>query len=92
MFALENIWWLIFGIIIGVAGGYFGTRFWMQKEMEKNPPVNEFVVTEMMKQMGRTPSKKQVAAVMKQMQGQNASAKKAPNFIDKMKAKFSKKK
>ncbi|MGL5296805.1 MAG: YneF family protein [Culicoidibacterales bacterium] len=90
--ALENIWWLVFGIFIGLAGGYFGTRFWMQKQMEKNPPVNEIVVTEMMKQMGRMPSKKQVAAVMRTMQSQNTTATKGPNAFDKLTAKFSKKK
>ncbi|MGL6248609.1 MAG: YneF family protein, partial [Culicoidibacterales bacterium] len=66
-------------------------RYWMQKQMEKNPPVNEFVVTEMMKQMGRTPSKKQVAAVMRTMQGQN-TAPKGPNALDKVKGFFTKKK
>lgn len=89
---LENIWWLVFGILIGVAGGYFGTRFWMQKQMEKNPPVNEFVIAEMMKQMGRTPSKKQVSAVMRTMQAQNKQTKSGANILDKVKAPFTKKK
>ena len=39
----------------------------LTKYLEKNPPVNEKMVREMMRQMGRTPSEKQVRQVMASM-------------------------
>ena len=37
------------------------------KQLEKNPPINEKMIRAMMTQMGRTPSEKQVRAVMRSM-------------------------
>ena len=38
------------------------------KQMKKNPPINENMIRAMFAQMGRTPSEKQVRAVMKSME------------------------
>ncbi|MGL5041538.1 MAG: YneF family protein [Culicoidibacterales bacterium] len=61
---------VIFGLLVGLVAGYFAARYFIQKELEKNPPLNEVVIAEMMSQMGRKPSKKQVQAVMKASQQQ----------------------
>ena len=37
-------------------------------QLKKNPPINEKMIRAMMTQMGRTPSEKQVRAVMKSME------------------------
>lgn len=65
-------WWhlvlIILGVIIVAAiATFFITRKLFAKELEKNPPVNEAMIRAMMTQMGRTPSEKQVRAVMRSM-------------------------
>ncbi len=44
------------------------TRKLFTSQLKKNPPVNEKMIRAMMTQMGRTPSEKQVRAVMKSME------------------------
>ena len=53
-------------IILGVGVGvFFLTRWLFQRQLKKNPPINEAMIRAMMTQMGRTPSHKQVRAVMR---------------------------
>lgn len=47
------------------------TRKLFAKQLKKNPPINEKMIRAMMTQMGRTPSEKQVRAVMKSMEDAN---------------------
>lgn len=66
-----KIWQFII-IIIGVllvaaVVTFFLTRKFFEKQLKKNPPVNEAMIRAMMTQMGRTPSEKQVRAVMRSM-------------------------
>lgn len=65
-------WWhlliLIIGIIlISALITFIITRKLFEKQLKKNPPVNEAMIRAMMTQMGRTPSEKQVRAVMRSM-------------------------
>jgi hypothetical protein len=65
-------WWAFVLILIGVLalGGLVGfilSRRWFKKYLEKNPPVNERMIREMMRQMGRTPSEKQVRQILASM-------------------------
>ena len=46
---------------------FFITRKLFARQLEKNPPVNEAMIRAMMTHMGRTPSEKQVRAVMRSM-------------------------
>ena len=64
----HDILMVVIGLISGIIIGFFGARFFMQKYLKKNPPINEEMVKIMMSSMGRTPSQKQVNQVMKQMQ------------------------
>ena len=48
-----------------VVAGFFSRRF--KKYLKKNPPVNEKMIREMMRQMGRTPSEKQVRQILASM-------------------------
>lgn len=64
--------WLLVVIIVGALliggiAGFFISRKVFQKMLEKNPPINENQIREMFRQMGRTPSEKQVRAVMQSM-------------------------
>jgi len=65
------VWGLILiivgGILVGAVAGFFIARAWFQKYLKKNPPVNEMMIREMMRQMGRTPSEKQVRQILSSM-------------------------
>lgn len=65
------ILWVIISALLGATGGFFIARFFLKRELEKNPPLNEVVVEEMMTQMGRKPSKKQLEAVMRTIKQQS---------------------
>ncbi len=54
-------------IILSAIVTFFVTRKLFQKQLEKNPPINEQMIRTMFAQMGRTPSEKQVRAVMNSM-------------------------
>lgn len=65
-------WWSVLLIaigtlIVGAIAGFFGARYFFKKQLEKNPPINEKMIRVMFKQMGRTPSEKQVREIMKSM-------------------------
>lgn len=71
-------WWavLLIGIgalIVGAILGFIIAIRVFKKYQEKNPPINEDMIRAMMRQMGRTPSEKQVRQVMDSMK--NASKK-----------------
>ena len=63
----KDILYLVIGLIVGAAAGFFIARTYMKKYLKKNPPINEQMIRTMMSGMGRTPSKKQVNQMMKQM-------------------------
>jgi uncharacterized protein len=54
-------------LFVGAVIGYFLARAWFKRYLEKNPPVNENMIKEMMRQMGRTPSQKQVNQILNSM-------------------------
>jgi len=58
---------IIGSIIVGAVAGFFLARAWFKKYLKKNPPVNEMMIREMMRQMGRTPSEKQVRQILNSM-------------------------
>ena len=64
---LKDILYLIIGLLVGAAAGFFIARTYMKKYLKKNPPINEQMIRTMMSGMGRTPSQKQVNQMMKQM-------------------------
>lgn len=54
-------------LVLGAVGGFFGARTLIQREMKKNPPINEKMIRAMFQQMGRKPSEAQIRAVMRSM-------------------------
>lgn len=64
---LIDILYVVGGLIVGLLIGFFGARKLMQKELKKNPPINEEMIKTLMRGMGRTPNQKQVNQLMKQM-------------------------
>lgn len=55
-------------LLLGFIIGFIVTRKLIQKYMKKNPPVNENMIRAMYRQMGRTPSEKQVREIMRSME------------------------
>ena len=67
----HDILMIVIGLIPGLVIGFFLARLFMQKYLQKNPPINEDMIKMMMAGMGRTPTQKQVNQVMKQMSRYN---------------------
>ena len=67
---LHDILLVILGLIIGLVIGFFVAKNLMQKELKKNPPINEKMIRAMFLQMGRKPSEAQIKQVMKSMNQQ----------------------
>ena len=59
---------LILELLVVAIATFFITRKIFMRQLKKNPPINEKMIRAMMTQMGRTPSEKQVRAVMKSME------------------------
>ena len=54
-------------VIVGLVIGFFLSRWFFKKQLQKNPPINEKMIRAMFMQMGRKPSEAQVRAVMNSM-------------------------
>ena len=66
---LELAWWQLVLIIIGTllvtaVVTFIITKKLFERQLKKNPPVNEAMIRAMMTQMGRTPSEKQVRQII----------------------------
>ena len=55
---------VIAALVLGAVGGFFLARWFIKREMAKNPPINEKMIRAMFMQMGRKPSEAQIRAVM----------------------------
>jgi uncharacterized protein YneF (UPF0154 family) len=66
----QAILYLVLGLIGGLVGGFFLSRWYFKKELQKNPPINEKMIRAMFMQMGRKPSEAQVKAVINSVNSQ----------------------
>ena len=66
-FGWESILYLVIGLVAGAVGGFFLARYFMKRELKKNPPINEKMIRAMYNSMGRKPSEAQIKAVMRSM-------------------------
>jgi uncharacterized protein YneF (UPF0154 family) len=66
----QTILYLVIGVVIGLVGGFFGSRWFFKRELQKNPPINEKMIRAMFLSMGRKPSEAQVKAVINSMNAQ----------------------
>ena len=64
---LHDILMILIGLIPGLLIGFFLARHFMKSYLQKNPPINEQMITALMTSMGRKPNSKQVKQVMQQM-------------------------
>ena len=65
--AATSIIYLVIGILIGGLAGFLITRWYFNKQLKENPPINEKMIRTMYAQMGRKPSESQIRAIMKSM-------------------------
>ena len=65
---LHDILLLVVGLLLGAVIGFFLSKYFMQKYLKKNPPINEDMIKALMMQMGRKPNQKQINQMMKAMQ------------------------
>ncbi|MDQ7983275.1 MAG: YneF family protein [Spiroplasma sp.] len=75
------LWWgalivALVGALIGGGIGFLITKRIFEKQLEKNPPINENMIRAMYMQMGRKPSESQIKAVMQAMKRQQKITKK----------------
>ncbi|MDO4500240.1 MAG: YneF family protein [Erysipelotrichaceae bacterium] len=63
----NSILYLVVGLLVGGALGFFFTKRNFEKQLKENPPVNEKMIRAMFMQMGRKPSEAQIRAIMKSM-------------------------
>ncbi len=59
---------VLIGLILGLVIGFFLAKYFMQKYLKKNPPINEDMIKALMMQMGRKPNQKQINQMMKAME------------------------
>ena len=62
-----SIMYMVIGLLIGGALGFFFTRRYFEKQIKENPPITEKQIRAMYAQMGRKPSEAQIRAIMKSM-------------------------
>jgi len=67
----QFVMFIILALIVGLVAGFFGARFLMKKELQKNPPINEKMIRAMFLQMGRKPSEKEIKRVVNAMNEAN---------------------
>ena len=68
-FGWESIIYIFIGLVAGLVIGFFVSRKLFQRELKKNPPINEKMIRAMFMSMGRKPSEAQIKQVMKSMNG-----------------------
>lgn len=64
---LKDILLIVGGMIPGAIIGFFIAKYYMQKYLKDNPPINEKMIETLMSSTGRKPSQKQVKQMMSQM-------------------------
>lgn len=58
---------LVGALLAGAVAGFFISRWYFKKQLEKNPPINEKMIRVMLTQMGQKPSESRVRAIMNAM-------------------------
>ena len=67
---------VILALLIGLVGGFFGARRYMENYLRNNPPISEEMLRTMMLQMGQKPSSRKLHQMMQTMKAQAKKANK----------------
>ena len=60
----------IIGLVIGLAIGFFASRYLFKRNLKKNPPINEKMIRAMFMEMGRKPNETQIKRILKNINDQ----------------------
>ena len=63
-FGWSSVLYIVIGLVAGLVAGFFISRKLFEKELKKNPPINEKMIRAMFMSMGRKPSEAQIRQVM----------------------------
>ena len=55
---------LIGTLLVGAVVAFFVARWWFQKQIKENPPINEKMIRAMFASMGRPASEKQIREII----------------------------
>ena len=58
------------GLAVGLVIGFFASRYFFKKQLQKNPPINEKMIRAMFMEMGRKPNETQIKRIMKSINDQ----------------------
>ena len=67
---------VILALLIGLVGGFFGARRYMENYLRNNPPISEEMLRTMMLQMDQKPSSRKLHQMMQTMKAQAKKANK----------------
>ena len=67
---------VILALLIGLVGGFFGARRYMENYLRNNPPISEEMLRTMMLQMRQEPSSRKLHQMMQTMKPQAKKANK----------------
>ena len=67
---------VILALLIGLVGGFFGARRYMENYLRNNPPISEEMLRTMMLQMGQKPSSRKLHQMMQTLKAQAKKANK----------------
>lgn len=67
---------VILALLIGLVGGFFGARRYMENYLRNNPPISEEMLRTMMLKMGQKPSSRKLHQMMQTMKAQAKKANK----------------
>lgn len=75
-------------LLVGAVVAFFLTRYFFNKQLEKNPPINREMIRAMFMEMGRKPSEKEINRVINRMnQHSPEEKKKNTTEVEKVKSK-----
>ncbi|KRL26982.1 hypothetical protein FD27_GL000729 [Limosilactobacillus frumenti DSM 13145] len=66
---------IVLALLVGLLGGFFGARRYMENYLRNNPPISEEMLRTMMLQMGQKPSSRKLHQMMQTMKNQARKAK-----------------
>lgn len=55
---------LIAALVVGLVGGFFASRWFFKRQLEKNPPINEGMIRALYQSVGRKPSEADIQRTM----------------------------
>ena len=55
---------IVLALILGAVGGFFLSRWFFKRQLEKNPPINEAMIRALYQSVGRKPSEADIQRTM----------------------------